>query len=113
MGLERTECSQGLKQSKDGFDNDLGARSLARSISVELPEDMDPASPQALSAFEAKINELKQKGQTAKAVLLNNPHNPLGFVYPRETILEYCRFCERHNLHLWFDFTYSGYNISC
>ena len=25
----------------------------------------------------------------------------IGFIYPKETILEYCRFCERHNLHLY------------
>lgn len=26
---------------------------------------------------------------------------PLGFCYPKETILAYCRFAEKHNLHLY------------
>lgn len=46
--------------------------------------------------------ELAKKGKKLpRAVLLCNPHNPLGHIYSKETILEYCRFAERHNIHLW------------
>lgn len=70
---------QRLIRRVDGFDNDLGARSLVNPISVELPPDMDPASPKTLEVFEAKIHSMKQKGEKpARAVILCNPNNPLG-----------------------------------
>ena len=33
-------------------------------------------------------------------MIMCNPNNPLGFIYQRETILAYCRFAEKHNIHL-------------
>ena len=63
----------------DGFDNDLGARSLVNAISVELPPDLDPASPKTLDVFEAKIRDMEKKGEKpARAIILCNPNNPLG-----------------------------------
>lgn len=88
---------------------------------VEIPADVDPASPETLAYFEAKLQELRKSGKNIpRAVIFCNPNNPLGklklntvsentiahhsriagFIYPRETILEYCRFCQRNNLHL-------------
>lgn len=33
-----------------------------------------------------------------------------GFIHPKETILEYCRFCQRHNLHLCvYDIRFWGF----
>lgn len=38
-----------------------------------------------------------------RAVILTNPHNPLGFCYKRETIIAYMKFSEKWDLHLWVD----------
>lgn len=85
----------------NGFDNDFTARDLIDLQGVDLSEHADDmSSPKTLQAFEKHIQILKAQGKTARAVILCNPNNPLGFCYPKETILEYCRFAERHNLHL-------------
>ncbi|KAI2464340.1 putative aminotransferase GliI-like protein [Annulohypoxylon bovei var. microspora] len=38
-----------------------------------------------------------------KAVVVTNPHNPLGRCYSKEILIELMRFCQRHNLHLIAD----------
>ena len=41
------------------------------------------------------------------AVVLCNPHNPLGRAYQKKAIEAYCRFAEKHNLHLICDEIYA------
>jgi 1-aminocyclopropane-1-carboxylate synthase len=67
----------------------------------------DARGPETLGAFEDTVRALKSEGKTIRAVLLCNPQNPLGFCYPRETLLEYLRFVERHGLHLISDEIYA------
>lgn len=38
-----------------------------------------------------------------KAVIVTNPHNPLGRCYSKENLIELMQFCQRHNLHLIAD----------
>lgn len=63
-------------------------------------QGVDPGSPETLDAFEESFAAHSKKGPKPRAVILCNPQNPLGFCYPKETILAYLRFCQRHNLHL-------------
>ncbi|CAD6592041.1 MAG: hypothetical protein ASARMPRED_005950 [Alectoria sarmentosa] len=37
---------------------------------------------------------------TIKALILTNPHNPLGQCYPERVLEECLRFCQRRNIHL-------------
>jgi aspartate/methionine/tyrosine aminotransferase len=73
---------------------------MVKPVGVPIPDGVDPTSPQIFEAFEAKLEELNKAGSPVRAVIMTNPNNPLGFIYPKETILAYCRFCEKHNLHL-------------
>jgi 1-aminocyclopropane-1-carboxylate synthase len=70
-----------------------------------------PASPSTLDAFEHQLALFNQAneptGNAVRAVMLCNPHNPLGFNYPRDTLVAYARFCEKHNLHLVSDEIYA------
>jgi 1-aminocyclopropane-1-carboxylate synthase len=93
------------EQNLDGFDEEMTIRSGAVVIGVDVGSNA--ASPATLSAFEHQLNLMTQTGITAAAVMLCNPHNPLGFNYPRETIVAYARFCEKHNLHLVVDEVYA------
>jgi 1-aminocyclopropane-1-carboxylate synthase len=64
---------------EDGFDGDVSARCRASMVGVEIPADVDPASPKTLDYFEAKLLELRKTGKnTPRAVILCNPNNPLG-----------------------------------
>lgn len=68
-----------LLTASDGFDVDVSARCRAAMVGVELPGDLDPASPKVLDYFEAKLMELKKSGKNIpRAVILCNPNNPLG-----------------------------------
>ncbi|GMK59407.1 hypothetical protein CspeluHIS016_0800130 [Cutaneotrichosporon spelunceum] len=89
-----------------GFDRDLVGRSRVRLEPVELPVD-EAFSPSSLSHFEARADELAAQGVTVRAVILCNPHNPLGRTYSRETLLAYARFCEERDLHLVSDEIYA------
>jgi 1-aminocyclopropane-1-carboxylate synthase len=89
----------------DGFDGDLTIRAKAEVVGVDVGPDF--ASPSTLDAFEEAIRELTQAGKKVRAVMLCNPNNPLGFNYPRETLVAYAAFCERHNLHLVSDEIYA------
>jgi len=55
------------------------------------------------------INELERKVQSHKAIvgiLVINPDNPTGYVYPEETLMRIVDIARRHDLFLIFDETY-------
>jgi 1-aminocyclopropane-1-carboxylate synthase len=90
----------------DGFNADTTARTGAELIGVDVSA-YDPSSPNTLDAFEATIQQLKAEGRTTRVLILCNPNNPLGFCYPRETLIAYLQFAERHDLHLLSDEIYA------
>ncbi|EIN03876.1 PLP-dependent transferase [Punctularia strigosozonata HHB-11173 SS5] len=90
----------------NGFNNDVSLRSRCSMHGVDTGS-INPDSPQTLAAFESAMSQLESEGKTACAVVLCNPHNPLGFNYRRETLLAYCRFAEKHDLHLVCDEIYA------
>jgi gliotoxin/aspirochlorine biosynthesis aminotransferase len=64
----------------------------------------------------ALIGALEEAYQSSscpiKALVLSNPHNPLGRYYPKE-VLEQCMvFCQQHKIHLISDevFALSGFS---
>lgn len=81
-----------------GFTKDVGSRNGAQLVHVEV--GAEPAGAHTLKAFETKLDELQRAGTKTRAIILCNPHNPLGFCYPRETIIEYARFAEKHDVFL-------------
>ncbi|KAF8632797.1 hypothetical protein AX17_004759 [Amanita inopinata Kibby_2008] len=77
-----------------GFDlNDI------TPVGVPVPIS-DMFTPVELTHFEKALQKSNYEGTTIKAVILRNPHNPLGRSYPPQVTVEYFRFCEKHNLHL-------------
>ncbi|BEJ15246.1 hypothetical protein CspHIS471_0410130 [Cutaneotrichosporon sp. HIS471] len=90
-----------------GFDRDLIGRSRVNLVPVQLPAGDDAFSPASLAHFEAKADQLAAEGITVRAVIVCNPHNPLGRTYSRETLLAYARFCEDRDLHLVSDEIYA------
>lgn len=90
-----------------GFDRDLIGRARVHLVPVELPAGDGAFAPSSLAHFAAKADELAAQGTTVRAVIVCNPHNPLGRTYPRETLLAYARFCEERDLHLVSDEIYA------
>ncbi|XXH01270.1 hypothetical protein Hte_007624 [Hypoxylon texense] len=69
--------------------------------------DTDQFSPGCVAAYEAGFEAAKARGVSIKALLLCNPHNPLGQCYPRETLVELIRFCAAKGIHLISDEIYA------
>ncbi|ORY79541.1 pyridoxal phosphate-dependent transferase [Protomyces lactucae-debilis] len=91
----------------NGFDVDFTVRSSAIPVGVKLDHLDSPFSYKALEAFEKTYLAKKKEGIVCKAVMLCNPHNPLGRCYPRSTIREYIRFCKKYDLWLISDEIYA------
>ncbi|KAL2164912.1 hypothetical protein VTH06DRAFT_208 [Thermothelomyces fergusii] len=59
-------------------------------------------------AFEKALRGAEEQGIKVRAVILTNPHNPLGRCYPAEAVKEIAGFCGRHGLHLISDEIYAN-----
>lgn len=59
-------------------------------------------------AHEQKFLEAKASGQKIRAVVICNPHNPLGRCYPRKSLVALMRFCQKYSLHLLVDEIYAA-----
>jgi aspartate/methionine/tyrosine aminotransferase len=42
-----------------------------------------------------------------RALVLTNPHNPLGQMYPKEVLQACVKFCQKHNIHYISDEVYA------
>lgn len=63
----------------------------------------DVVSMAAIARHEAAYLKAESEGIKIRAVMLCNPHNPMGRCYGKEVIEGYMKFCERYGLHLiWY-----------
>ncbi|KAI1334202.1 1-aminocyclopropane-1-carboxylate synthase [Xylariaceae sp. FL0016] len=56
--------------------------------------------------FEAALADAARNGIRIRALMIVNPHNPLGRCYTRPALVALMRFCQRHRLHLISDEVY-------
>lgn len=61
----------------NGFVSSFGCRNGVHAVGVQLAEGKE-AGPCALEAYERKLVESEKAGVPIKAIMLCNPHNPLG-----------------------------------
>ncbi|TFK56134.1 PLP-dependent transferase [Heliocybe sulcata] len=87
-----------------GFINDISGRAGCHMVGIDV-ETSDPSCPSNLAAFDAYM--ASNPPIRPRAVILCNPNNPLGFNYPRETLLAYCEFAQKWDLHLLCDEIYA------
>lgn len=69
--------------------------------------DTNQFSTEAVKKYEEALLQAQKDGIAIKALVLCNPHNPLGRCYPAETLKALFAFCERYNLHLVSDEIYA------
>ncbi|KDN39234.1 PLP-dependent transferase [Tilletiaria anomala UBC 951] len=96
----------------NGFDADLATRANVRCLPVysDMGDGAERGSfegPTALRGFQSALDAAARNGTRVRAVLLNQPCNPVGRCYDREAMLEYGRFCEKNNLFLVVDEIYA------
>ena len=88
------------------FVEDFGRVAKARLVTVPF-QGVDQFSIDGVECYERALKEAEAAGTRIRALLLCNPHNPLGRSYPRETLVEIMRFCERNKIHLFSDEIYA------
>ena len=92
-----------------GFGPDLDANSQVQIASVHVPrEQCNTLAEVELLDAEMERRERDVVKPKITAVLITNPHNPLGFCYSREVLLAYCRLAQRWNLFLVSDEIYAN-----
>lgn len=89
-----------------GFNRDICLRPAAKLIQVSF-EGVDPIGVSAISRYEEAITSSREQGCTIRAIMLCNPHNPLGRCYSRSFLVELMKLCERFGVHLISDEIYA------
>ncbi|KAL4778805.1 pyridoxal phosphate-dependent transferase [Aspergillus varians] len=72
--------------------------------------DTDPYEAFSLACigkYEKALADAEARGVKIRAVVLVNPHNPVGRCYPTETLIEILKFCNKHQIHLISDEIYA------
>ncbi|EIW86054.1 PLP-dependent transferase [Coniophora puteana RWD-64-598 SS2] len=92
----------------DGFRGDCAYPSGTGLVVVDIPPSIDPLTKESVKYLEAAIKEPKTGGPTIRGLILCNPHNPLGTIYPTESIVAYAQLAEKYDLHLLVDEIYGN-----
>ncbi|KAI1136382.1 acc synthase [Hypoxylon sp. FL0543] len=82
---------------------------LRTGVNLEFVDvgDTDQFSPDCVAAYETGFEAAKARGINIRALIICNPHNPLGECYPRETLVELMRLCASKGIHLISDEIYA------
>ncbi|KAJ2902518.1 hypothetical protein MKZ38_000483 [Zalerion maritima] len=86
-----------------GLDLSISVRKAAKTIPVQVPFDVF-FDVESVKYYEEAI---KSASVPVRAVLICNPHNPLGRNYPIETLQAMLDFCASKSLHLISDEVYA------
>ncbi|KAI7212947.1 PLP-dependent transferase [Hortaea werneckii] len=92
------------------FAVDFGTKAKVSTVHVSFPPGTDQFSPAAVAEYERVLLASSQQtggGPKIRAILLCHPHNPLGRPYPRETLIEFMKLCEKYQIHLLSDEIYA------
>ncbi|PKX95390.1 aminotransferase gliI [Aspergillus novofumigatus IBT 16806] len=92
-----------------GFETSFVLRSNVTAVHVTPPSDSESGDLDHLVAtyIESYERALRRAPCRIKAILVCNPHNPCGHVYPREVIQALLQFAQRHNLFYISDEIYA------
>jgi 1-aminocyclopropane-1-carboxylate synthase len=70
-------------------------------------ESTDPFSIEAVGLHEEAIKNAQESGTKIRAILICNPHNPLGRCYGMDVLIGYMKLCQKHSIHLIMDEVYA------
>ena len=86
------------------FKPDLRTRTGTKIVEVAFG-DADPFGADCVARYEAALRATRGL-VNVRGLILCSPHNPLGRCYPRETLIEVMKFCQKHQIHLISDEIY-------
>ena len=88
------------------FPHIMSERPGVRSVYVEFGQ-LDPFGVESMEAYEVALAGAAREDIKVRALLLCNPHNPLGRCYSQEFIQALMRFASNHGLHIISDEIYA------
>lgn len=116
-------CTTAIEHTAWAFTNPGESILLGRPYYTAFPDDAtlrtgsklaevsfhgtDPFGENCVEKYEAKLKEVEANGGKVSALILCNPHNPLGRCYPRQVIIDIMKFCQKYQLHLISDEIYA------
>jgi aspartate/methionine/tyrosine aminotransferase len=86
-----------------GLDLSIEIRNRATVVPVNVPL-ADFFGPTSIALYE---DALRKATVPVKAILITNPHNPLGRCYPASNLKQLVEFVKRHGLHMISDEVYA------
>ncbi|KAG0364038.1 hypothetical protein BGZ54_007898 [Gamsiella multidivaricata] len=89
-----------------GFNTDIMSKSKAKVVSAYLG-DVSPFDVAHVQLMQQAIDQATQEGTRVRALVLSNPHNPLGRNYSREILIEFLKFASKNKIHVLFDEIYA------
>ncbi|KAI9038160.1 1-aminocyclopropane-1-carboxylate synthase [Aspergillus affinis] len=89
------------------FELDYGVEAGVQMVYADT-EPEESFTPGVVVKYEAALKDAASKGIAVRAVLLVNPHNPVGRCYPKDTLIEILQFCSKNNLHVISDEVYAS-----
>ena len=87
-----------------GFDHDLALRSGARLVPIHLNS---PSFTLSIPLIEHTLHESRERGLKIRALLINSPQNPLGYVLSADLINDVLALADREDIHLISDEIYA------
>ncbi|KAH6557327.1 hypothetical protein KP509_1Z121400 [Ceratopteris richardii] len=88
------------------FDNDMQIRNEVIPLPVQ-PKDTNTYIP-TIEEMEGTMVAAAERGIKAKVLLITNPGNPLGTLYPESTLKELLVWAVNHGLHVLSDEIYAN-----
>ncbi|KAJ6099738.1 hypothetical protein N7467_001273 [Penicillium canescens] len=110
LGYSLAERGEGILVNRPvygRFELDYGVEAGVEMVYADTATE-EAFSPTSVDKYEQALEAARGRGMQIRAVLLVNPHNPVGRCYPVETLKAIARFCQKHSLHLISDEVYAS-----
>nr|XP_001391005.2 aspartate aminotransferase [Aspergillus niger CBS 513.88] len=110
LGFTLAEPGDGILISRPAygrFELDYGVEAGVQMVYADTTTE-DAFTSSVVEKYELALRDAQAKGVRIRALLLVNPHNPVGRCYPVETLTEILKFCNKHQLHLISDEVYAS-----
>ncbi|KAF2648919.1 PLP-dependent transferase [Lophiostoma macrostomum CBS 122681] len=109
LGFSLLNPGQGILTSRPyygRFEIDFGFKAGVKIVPVNTASE-ECFLPSVVNDFESALQESNANGIGIRAILITNPHNPLGRCYPKQTLIDLMKFCQKHQIHFLSDEIYS------
>ncbi|OOG00454.1 hypothetical protein ASPCADRAFT_392599 [Aspergillus carbonarius ITEM 5010] len=110
LGFTLAEPGDGILASRPvygRFELDYGVEAGVQMVYADTNTE-EAFTPSVVEKYKTALEDAQGKGIQIRALLLVNPHNPVGRCYPKQTLTEILRFCNKHQLHIISDEIYAS-----